>query len=195
MLVLAAAYSLALLLIVLLPRAFAGSHRENIKKILGIAKNPCVKDFGLSLLGFGAYLVLTIIFGIVVQSIWNGFDADQTQPVGFQGIKYNYEFVLAFIALVVVPPIVEELLFRGYLFGKLRAKSGFWLSAIITSVLFGLVHLQWNVGVDVFALSLVLCYLRERTGTVWAGIALHMIKNGMAFFLLFLHPDLLKGLL
>ncbi len=83
---------------------------------------------------------------------------------------------------------------RGYLFGKLRRESGFWLSAVITSAVFGFVHLQWNVGVDVFALSLVLCFLREKTGAIWAGMILHMLKNSVAYVLLFLQPELLKHL-
>ena len=36
-----------------------------------------------------------------------------------------------------------------------------------------------------FALSIVLCGLREITGTIHAGILLHMLKNGIAFYLLF----------
>ena len=47
-------------------------------------------------------------------------------------------------------------------------------------------HFQWNVGVNVFALSVVLCALREITGTIYAGILTHMIKNGVAFYLLYL---------
>jgi membrane protease YdiL (CAAX protease family) len=58
-------------------------------------------------------------------------------------------------------------------------------SSLLVSLLFGVVHLQWNVGVNVFALSIVLCSLREITGTIYAGILLHMLKNGVAFWLLY----------
>ena len=59
------------------------------------------------------------------------------------------------------------------------------ISAVLVSIVFGIVHLQWNVGVNVFAMSLVACALREYTGTIHAGILLHMIKNGLAFYYLF----------
>lgn len=192
---LAVSYSLALVLVVLMSRLFNDSHKESVQKLLGVIKKPRLADVGLAVLGFGAYLVLTITCSLLIQAIWPGFNADQVQQVGFKDLAVGLEYVLAFTALVVVAPIVEELLFRGYLFGKLRARSNFWISTIVTSALFGAVHLQWNVGVDVFALSLVLCYLRERTGAVWAGIVLHMIKNAVAFTFLFLHPELLKNLL
>ena len=96
--------------------------------------------------------------------------------------------------LVVVAPIAEELIFRGWLYGKLRLllssklsnNASMILSIILVSVLFGMVHMQWNVGVNVFALSVVLCGLREITGTIYAGILAHMLKNGIAFYLLYI---------
>ena len=54
------------------------------------------------------------------------------------------------------------------------------------SILFGVVHMQWNVGVNVFAMSVVLCGLREITGTIYSGILVHMIKNGLAFYYLYI---------
>ena len=59
------------------------------------------------------------------------------------------------------------------------------ISILLVSLLFGVVHMQWNVGVNVFALSVVLCGMREITGTIYAGILTHMLKNGIAFFLLY----------
>ena len=115
-------------------------------------------------------------------------DLEQSQDVGFAGISQPYEYVLAFIALVILPPIAEEVLFRGYLFGRLRSRMRLVLSALIVSVAFGFVHGQWNVGIDTFVLSLFLCYLREATGSLWAPIVLHAIKNGLAYALLFIAP-------
>ena len=98
-----------------------------------------------------------------------------------------------FLTLVVMAPIAEEIIFRGWLYGKMRNALlhkipevwGMVISTFIVSLMFGIVHLQWNVGVNVFALSVVLCALREITGTIYAGILTHMIKNGVAFFLLY----------
>jgi len=62
------------------------------------------------------------------------------------------------------------------------------VAALVTSLVFAAVHGQWNVAIDTFALSLVLCALREVTGTIWAGILLHMFKNAIAFYVLFIYP-------
>ena len=106
----------------------------------------------------------------------------------------QFEYVLAFISLVIVAPFAEEVLFRGYLFGKLQKYTSVWLSILITSLLFAVVHFQWNVGIDVFVLSIVLCLLRIVSGSLWPAILLHMVKNGVAFYFLFINPSLLSTL-
>ena len=88
-------------------------------------------------------------------------------------------------------PISEDILFRGYLFGKLRKYAPLWLSVLLTSLLFVLVHFQLNVSIDVFALSIVLCLLRVYTKSLWASILLHALKNAIAYYFLFINPSLL----
>ena len=92
-----------------------------------------------------------------------------------------------------IAPIAEEVVFRGWLYGKFRSKMPAYLSIVLVSALFGLMHGQWNVGINVFCLSIVLCLLREVTGTIWSGIVLHMLKNGLAFYLLFVNQSYLMG--
>ena len=60
-----------------------------------------------------------------------------------------------------------------------------WPAALIVSIIFGALHGQWNVAIDTFILSMVACYLREATGTIWPGVVIHMTKNAVAFVLLF----------
>ena len=76
--------------------------------------------------------------------------------------------------------------------GKLRKSMPVWAAIIITSLLFALVHFQWNVALDTFALSIVLCLLRLVTKSLWAPILLHAMKNGLAFYLLFINPSLIS---
>ena len=87
--------------------------------------------------------------------------------------------------------IAEEFIFRGYLFGKLRNNIPLCVVIFNTSVLIGAIHGKWNVGVDTFALSIVMCSFREVTGSIWAGVLLHMLKNSVAFYFLFINTSLL----
>lgn len=151
---------------------------------LGLSGTPTWTDIGLSPI---AFVVSTIGAGVllVLFRFFPWFDATQAQETGFAPYMASGEKVIAFITLVVLAPIVEEVIFRGWLYGKMRARLNLPISILLTSLLFAVMHFQWNVGVNVFALSVVLCGLREITGTIYAGILTHMIKNGVAFYLLY----------
>lgn len=136
-----------------------------------------------------AFIVYIIVAQLVmdITGLFFKFDVDQNQDILFNPPQDNLEAVLVFAALVILAPLAEELLFRGFLFTGLRKKLPFWLTAIIVSLLFGFVHGQVNVGLDVFALSLVMCFIREKTGSLWPSLLLHSFKNGLAYFLLFVY--------
>lgn len=166
---------------------FFGRGRVSLKT-LGLTRLMTWSDIGLAPLAFIAYIVLSWLFVTLAVVFFPWFSPDQAQDVGFRNLTDRTGYLLAFTTLVIVAPIAEELLFRGYLYGKLRKHVPIYAAILMTSLLFGAVHLQWNVGVNVFALSIVMCGLRELTGSIWAGILLHMIKNALAFYILFIAP-------
>lgn len=189
----ASIYSIAVLVVIGIPYWFVRyvlkkpHEKGELARLLGVDRPFRWRSLGLVLLCVAGYLAGTMLLSSLAGMLpW--FNADQKQDVGFKDLTGALDLVLAFVALVVLPPIAEELLFRGYLYGKLREESGFWFSTIITSIVFGIVHQQWNVGVDVFVLSIFLCYLREKTGSIWASMVLHGLKNGVAYFFLFIAP-------
>lgn len=141
-------------------------------------------DFGW--LGLAA-IVYFIVLAITLTLATNipGFDAEQTQEIGYQAAK-GWQLLLAFVGLVILPPLAEEMLFRGFMYRGLASKWPRIIAAIFTSLLFALVHFQWNVGVDVFVLSLVLIALYEKTKNLWMCVFLHAIKNGLAFIAIFI---------
>ena len=197
----ALSYIVALLMVMFVPvklsrirnKKAGGKKAVVSRNVLGLNGLPTWTDIGLAPVGFIVYLILAaILMGIFSAFPW--FDAEQAQDVGFSYYVQGLDRAVAFLTLVVMAPIAEEVIFRGWLYGKIRIKLSKiyanWVTIVITSLLvsllFGIVHLQWNVGVNVFALSIVLCGLREITGTIYAGILLHMLKNGIAFYLLYI---------
>ncbi len=157
---------------------------------LGLTRLMIWSDIGLAPLGFLAYAMVTGVLSMLAVAIFPFFAPDQVQDVGFRNLSSQVGYMLAFVTLVGLAPVVEEVLFRGYLYGKLRRFVPVWCAVLVSSLLFGAFHGQFNVGLDAFALGLILCSLREITGSIWAGILLHMIKNSLAFYALFLAPVL-----
>jgi membrane protease YdiL (CAAX protease family) len=132
----------------------------------------------------GAILMIFVLFIqallVVVKLLVPGFDPDQAQTNEFtQNVDTHRS--LALMALVVLPPIFEEIIFRGFIFPAISRRTGIIWGAILSSVLFGLAHGQANIIVYTFPLGLVLCFLYFRTKSIVPGIALHMINNLLAF--------------
>ncbi len=142
-------------------------------------------DIGLALAGFFGYLAFSAILTALF-SVFSWFNLTETQPLLYSTLISPSGKILAALALVVAGPILEEVIYRGLIYGKLRKNHSLITSILTVSILFGFLHGQWNVGVDVFALSVVACLMRETTGTIYAGIILHMLKNAIAFYLLFI---------
>lgn len=185
-------YGLAILLVIGVP--WLVKKRKTTRQELGIQRFPNWADILWTPAGMVVYLILTSFASMIAAALLTFVDYGQAQETGFATVATQPEYILAFISLVIVAPIAEEVLFRGYLFGKLQKYAPVWVSILITSLLFGLVHFQWNVGIDVFALSIVLCLLRVVSGSLWPSILLHMLKNGVAFYFLFINPSLLSTL-
>jgi membrane protease YdiL (CAAX protease family) len=87
---------------------------------------------------------------------------------------------LLWLAVVVVTPIGEEILFRGFLFrGWLRNPREAWPVILITALLWGLVHVQYDAYVigQVFVFGVMLGWLRWTTGSTILTILLHAMIN------------------
>lgn len=157
-------------------------------KVIGLGRRPIWRDARLAVLGFVVFYLLLIIAGAII----SGFAPDinnEKQNIGFNNIDTSAQNLLAFVSLVILPPLGEEVLVRGYLYSGLRMVWRFWPALITTSLFFGAAHLElgsggpvvWAAAIDTLLLSVVLCFLRERTGALYAGMLVHMLNNLIAF--------------
>lgn len=143
------------------------------------------RHIGLAGGAFVLYFILSAFLANTIHQILP-YNQDQPQLLGYQSLN-GLEIAAAFIPLVILTPLAEESIFRGFMFTGFRRHMPFWPAAIGVSAIFGLAHGQVNVGLDVFVMSMVSCYLRENTKSLWPSIFLHAIKNGVAFCLLYLY--------
>jgi len=164
---------------------------KNFFEIIGF-QSPKSQNFRYIVTGAIAYFILYLIAANLAIHATN-LNPEQQQEIGFSALSSRLDLIMAFVSLVILPPLVEEIIFRGFLFAGLRRKFKFGLAALLTSLVFAVPHLfessaglLWMAGIDTFILSLVLCYVREKTGSLWAGIVIHGLKNFVAFYILFI---------
>lgn len=173
---------------------FLRYRRVSISKI-GLVK-PRWSDLGYAAAGYIAYFILLILISALAKSLIPALDLNQEQELGFSRSTTGGALILVYLSLVILPPLWEEIAMRGFLYTGLRSKLPFLAAAVVTSIIFALAHLQWGSGnallwaaaLDTFVLSMILVYLREKTGSLISPMIIHWFKNNLAFMLLFIIP-------
>jgi len=140
-------------------------------------------DVRAILTGVGILILARVATGLLlvltdhtkhVQSGFENFDVKSAMP-GMTTISA----VLAVTSMTIVAPIVEEIVFRGLLFGALASGLGVLASALVTALLFGAVHGDLLFFPAIAALGLVTALAYAATGNLWVAIILHALNNAL----------------
>jgi uncharacterized protein len=144
-----------------------------------------------------SYLGLTlphkrdVIIGIVIVTIVGAVLDGASKLLGFNPVtQFQFDIYSSaqaegwlpwlWLAIVVVGPIGEETLFRGFLFrGWHRSSRDVWVAIIVTALLWALSHAQYNLYLigQVFLLGLLLGWFRFKSGSTILTILLHAMLN------------------
>lgn len=87
---------------------------------------------------------------------------------------------LAFLAVVVAAPLAEEIIFRGLVHRLAARLWGPWPAAVISSLVFGVVHFEPWYLLGLVGIGFVLAVVYEATGSVLACWVTHMVHNGVS---------------
>lgn len=85
---------------------------------------------------------------------------------------------LMVFAAVVAAPLCEEVVFRGYLYGASKKFAGPWVATVASALVFSAAHGSLAALLPLFVLGCLLAFLYEKTGSIWAPIAVHLLFNG-----------------
>ncbi len=139
-----------------------------------------------------AGLLAVDIIGTLLSQI--GLRPNQLEQFSFVLNEGPIAFTLLLIAAGIIAPCVEELFFRGFLFGLYRRRQPVWVAYVVSSVLFTLLHLEptrMNVpqmaglSVGIFLLATVLAWLYQHTGSLYPGMLAHAINNATGLILFY----------
>jgi uncharacterized protein len=137
-----------------------------------------LSGFGWMFAMLGAYYLGAVIFSALVLQ-------PEQEDIGKELGVCNPGIGIAIAAaalIVVVAPITEELFFRGFFFGGLRSRLSLWPAALLSGVVFGLVHAPTGptAAIPLAGLGVGLAWLYEKTGSIWPSITAHFLNNSIA---------------
>ncbi|MBI3742067.1 MAG: CPBP family intramembrane metalloprotease, partial [Chloroflexi bacterium] len=137
----------------------------------------CAWAFGLLIASYAlrfCYLAGAFAFGVRLnaQSVVNVLS---TTGVGLW---------LTFIAAGVAAPIAEEIFFRGFMYGGLRAHVGIIPALLISATIFTALHFTLELFIPIFILGIFLAWLYEKSGSLVPGMLLHSANNSIAILAL-----------
>ena len=131
--------------------------------------------------GFFALRSLLWLYVVVIILILKNFPAPdnhlQQKIVEAANSNNIIDVILLWIAIAVVAPIVEEIIFRRLLYGILRYRFGIARGAVLSAIVFSCCHLDVNVLITHFVIGLALAIIYERTRSLIPCIITHMLWN------------------
>ena len=130
-------------------------------------------------LGVAVLLALNVVFEILERQFGIDFGSESVSST-YREAKLAGLLPMLWLAVVIVAPVSEELMFRGFLHrGWVPSWLGISGTIVLTSALWALMHQQYN-GLTIFCVfltGLFLGWIRQRSGSTGLTIVLHALHN------------------
>jgi membrane protease YdiL (CAAX protease family) len=157
---------------------------------IGLHRRHFWSNVGIGAASATILMPAAVIIGLVTQQISDRIFPNVAPPYhplgGMTATSTSLEIRLAlFTAAAVGAPLLEEIFFRGCLFGALRRRMGFWAALLGSSAFFAVLHPQLPLGfLPIAVLGGAFAALYEWRQSLVPGIVAHAINNGLIFLLL-----------
>ena len=156
--------------------------------------NNYINSKALIIIFLTMIIFIPITFGITISLIYNITLYNLNNVLHFTNIfeLSKLPIIVQLISSGICGPILEELIFRGIVYNKLKTFNKPMTAIILTSVIFGLIHTNIINGIYAFGVSFILIYLYENYKTIKAPILMHIFLNSTIVLML---PLILKDYL
>jgi uncharacterized protein len=145
---------------------------------LGFPERP-LADIGTGVAGGAVLYGVAVLVSLVVVAIVTAVIGHRpSTPQQVEDCVRGPWLVLTGVTAVLLPPIGEELLFRGFIFQGLRTRLAFWPAAIADGLLFGAIHIPfWLLIPSLVSVGVGLAYIYARRRSVLASMVAHATFN------------------
>ncbi|MDO8735932.1 MAG: type II CAAX endopeptidase family protein [Thermoleophilia bacterium] len=150
--------------------------------VLGFRRTRFWRAAGWLFVVLAATSFLQIVYGWLIQTL--GGENQLPSDVPSQDVTALYgttvgAFILTFVAVALITPVVEELFFRGIIHRGLEQQLGFLPGGALSAFIFAMAHIDYRLFVPIFGLGFGLAFLVHKTGSIWPGIGGHFIINSL----------------
>jgi uncharacterized protein len=167
---------IVLVLVLLLPYAAQRSFRQ-----LGL-RVPRPSDIIAAIVGTFAMIVATTAAGALQKALFHL--SGTAKDIALFNTAHDPAIVWAFVIVAAaIAPVIEELLFRGFLFNAFLKYMPVAAATTVTALLFGAAHLDLVAFFPLACGGAVLCIVYYRTGSLTASIGTHALFNFVNIFL------------
>lgn len=150
--------------------------------------------FGLQNLHWRSLAVTLGIFTIIIlisvnvvsavtvtwlQNFWTDLEPQETVKAFQKSDGIGFKFLVIFLA-VVIAPLAEETLFRGFVYGVLKRYTDAPFAALSSSLMFAVIHMHVGSLLPLWMLAVLFCLAYEITGCLLVPMLLHSIFNAVS---------------
>ncbi len=170
-------------------RVFFGLNVAGLKKAMIIG--PVVVLVMFVMLG----LLQAVGYEAFLESIFGKLDKQEPVKMVLEANDPALLFSLG-IAAVVMAPLIEEIVFRGYLYPAMRHFTGKHFAAIFSAIIFAAIHGNVMALLPLCILGWVMAVSFEKSRSLWVPIVIHAIFNGSQFGIMLLlkaNPELIPA--
>lgn len=166
------------LLILLLPVCYGWYVKTDLKKLFSL-KAPGAKGVLSALCFFAGGFCLNL----VLSSVLSMFLKDSSESLQAQfDVLLQTPFWAVVLVMAVLPAIGEELMFRGFAFGTMKAKTKPLTAILMTGFIFGCYHFSLVKLIPTAFLGCLLAVLVYRTGSIFPAMLMHFANNFASLF-------------
>lgn len=164
-------------LILALPLGFAYYIKSNFKCVFPIKLVKVRTFIGGIMLWMGTYIGVSLISSMMMNAFPQS--SEVLQAVN-EALYVKDNLIVNLLIVAAMPAIAEELFFRGFLYTSFKQKGHFKLAIILSSILFGMMHIDFIRVIPTGLLGLSFAYMRYTSGSMLMGMVCHFLNNGTA---------------
>lgn len=159
----------------------------NPAELFGMRQMPMRMAFLVALPSIAiTYFLIVLVKWLVEQQLYGGHFPDSSSQDTVESFEHGtmtFRVVMG-VAAVIIAPVVEETLFRGFLYGIAKRFSDRWFATIVVSFLFSAMHQHVGSLVPLFVLAVCFTLAYEATGCLLVPVFMHSLFNALNIALL-----------